>query len=210
MTTTASHEDAHTPRGGLLDSAEIKRVVHATVVDVMQGQTEELARREREQRHALARAILDEHQRRDSELAAESAELEQVAKGRRRWWQVLAGLAGTIAAATATVYGLGHTRATTEASVTARRVEVDGRIGLVETAAKAAHESADQVNAKLDRHIADQAKVNEASKLRGVRQEIMLEQLVERRGMKPPKKSYRSREADKAIGINPDDPLGSL
>jgi hypothetical protein len=66
----------------------------------------------------------------------------------------------------------------------------------------------DDVATSLEVHAAEQRKENRAARARTIRTEVMIEQLLRRRGVKPPAKSRQRREIDRAAGIDPDDPLG--
>jgi hypothetical protein len=61
-----------------------------------------------------------------------------------------------------------------------------------------------EIDKALDEHVKDQGKENTAAKLRGVRQEMMLEQLLRVEGKRPPTKTPVYNEAQKAVGLGGD------
>lgn len=154
-----------------------------------------------ERESGIVAQALDQH-RRECE-SEESAVM--LAEKRRGASKAVAGLGGGILAVIGAIYAYGHQQATSEANTKARAVEVDGQIEDVRRETKAATDAVRMVAEKLDRHIDQQALVNEAAAVRGARQEIMLEQLVERRGMKPPRRLERVRRAETAaLGFDPE------
>jgi hypothetical protein len=90
-----------------------------------------------------------------------------------------------------------------------RRHDVDGRLSTQEIKGDLLKVQVDNIDADLEEHTKEQGKVNEASKLSSVRQEMMLEELLRARGRTPPPKPPAQINAEKAIGINPDNPLGN-
>ncbi len=95
---------------------------------------------------------------------------------------------------------VGHTEAV-------RRHSVDTRLGTVEVKQRLIQSDLDGVETDLDAHMLDQSKENEADKLRSLRQEMMLEQLLRLRGRTPPKKAESLRDPERAVGIDPDNPF---
>lgn len=90
-----------------------------------------------------------------------------------------------------------------------RRHDVDGRLTTQEIKGDLLKVQVDGIGTDLVNHTKEQAKENQASKLSSVRQEMMLEELLRARGRTPPVKTAAQINAERAIGINPDNPLGN-
>lgn len=89
----------------------------------------------------------------------------------------------------------------TEAAV--ERVEhVDSEINRLD-------KSIGEVDKALGDHADEQSVENDATRARTVRTEVMVEQLLRRRGSRPPIKSEKYKTLQKSVGIDPDDPLGA-
>jgi hypothetical protein len=69
--------------------------------------------------------------------------------------------------------------------------------------------SVGEVDDALEGHVDEQRVENQATRARTVRTEVMVEQLLRRRGSKPPKKSKRYKDLQESVGIDPKDPLGA-
>lgn len=68
----------------------------------------------------------------------------------------------------------------------------------------AVQKKTDEIDRSLDDHTKEQRKENMAAKLRGVRQEIMLETLLRAEGKTPPKKPPELKKAEAAVGLDND------
>lgn len=159
---------------------------------------------------AITRAFTMEKDQLRALRAAKEVDDENVDTGRKKiisW--IIGGLLG--------VGGIGGgggwyiTREGPESDLTpteaVRRHSVDARLGNVEIKQRLIQGDINDVEKDLDTHVEVQQKENEADKLRSLRQEMMLEQLIRLRGRTPPKKAESLRDAERAVGIDPDDPF---
>jgi len=86
-----------------------------------------------------------------------------------------------------------------------RRHDVDGRLKSQEAKTSMIQSKVEDIDEGLVEHIDEQRIVNEAAKLSTVRQEMMLEELLRSNGRRPPPKPQAQIDAEKAIGLIPDD-----
>ncbi len=142
--------------------------------------------------------------------AAKEVEAEDANEKRKSRW-------GKIAIAVLTVLGGGggggawYMNTKADAAITneeaIRRHEIDKRLNTSEIKQNILQSDVEDVEKDLDTHMDEQRKENEADKLRSLRQEMMLETLLRSQGRRPPPKPEELKKAERAVGIDPDDPF---
>jgi hypothetical protein len=99
-------------------------------------------------------------------------------------------------------------RVRSEIAADAKVEQAAERVDHVDSEINRLDDSIGEVDSSLDEHVDEQRVENQATRARTVRTEVMVEQLLRRRGSSPPKKSEKYKTLQKSVGIDPDDPLG--
>lgn len=71
-------------------------------------------------------------------------------------------------------------------------------------------ESVGNIDSSLTEHVDEQRIENQATRARTVRTEVMIEQLLRRRGSRPPSMSPKYKALQMSVGVDTDDPLNGL
>lgn len=102
---------------------------------------------------------------------------------------------------------ISHPTGETSAEEAVRRERIDVKLSETSRQAKAASDKVEALETTLVDHVANQEMENNAAKLRGVRQEMMLESILRRNGGRAPKMTRDQKATYRAVGIDVDDPL---